>query len=50
MEAFQRGFEVIIASDGCTTYKEEKHQAALEYLKPFAKILTVDEVIDQLKR
>jgi nicotinamidase-related amidase len=41
---------VIIASDGCATYKEEKHRWALEYLKPFAKILTADEVTDLLKR
>jgi nicotinamidase-related amidase len=49
MEAFQRGFKVIIASDGCATYKEERHQAALEYLKPFAQILTVDEIMEQLR-
>jgi nicotinamidase-related amidase len=49
MEAFQRGFEVIMVSDGCATYKEEKHRWALEYLKPFAKILTTDEVISQLR-
>ena len=49
MEAFQRGFAVIIASDGCATYKEERHQSALEYLKPFAKILTADEATEQLR-
>ena len=49
MEAFQRGFKVIIASDGCATYKEEKHRAALEYLRPYVQILTIDEIIDLLK-
>jgi len=49
MEAFQRGFKVIIASDGCATYKEEKHRAALEYLRPYARILTIDEIINLLK-
>ena len=49
MEAFQRGFKVIIASNGCATYKEEKHRVALEYLRPYAQILTIEEIIDLLK-
>ena len=49
MGALQRSFNVVVVSDGCVTYNEERQQAALKYLKPFAKILTTEEVLNQLK-
>jgi nicotinamidase-related amidase len=49
MGAFQRSFNVVLVSDGCVTYNEERQQAALKYLKPFVKILNSDEVIKLLK-
>lgn len=48
MGAFQRGFEVYLISDCCATRSEEKHQMALNYLKPFTKLLTADEAIEKL--
>ncbi len=49
MGAFQRSFNVVVVSDGCVTYNDERQQAALKYLKPFTKILNSDEVIKLLK-
>jgi len=49
MGALQRSFNVVVVSDGCVTYNDERQQAALKYLKPFAKILTTEELLSQLK-
>ena len=50
MGAFQRGFEVYLISDCCATRSEEKHQMALNYLKPFTKVVTADEAIEKLTK
>lgn len=49
MEAFQRWFDVVMVSDCCASWNEERHQRGLNYLKPFTKILHSDEVIKLLK-
>jgi len=49
MEAFQRWFDVIMVSDCCASWNEERHQRGLNYLKPFTKILNCEEVIKLLK-
>lgn len=48
MAAFQRGFEVVLLSDCCASRNVERHQMALNYLKPFAKIHKADEAIRKL--
>ena len=50
MAAFQRAFEVIVVADCCAGRSEEKQQMALNYLKPFTKILKTDEVIELLRK
>ena len=48
MGAFQRGLDVVLVSDCCASWNEEKHQMGLKYLKPFTKVLKSAEVIDLL--
>ncbi len=52
MNAPQRGFNVILVSDACATYIEERHKLVIELLKKFrfVKVLTTEEVLEQLKR
>jgi isochorismate hydrolase len=50
MDAFQRGFEVIMVSDCCAARSEESHLMGLNYLKPFAKILTANEALKLFER
>ncbi len=52
MGAFQRGFDVIVVTDCCASWNEERHQLGLNYLKLFAKLipqLTLDETIARLE-
>jgi len=48
MAAFQRGFEVVFVSDCCASRSWEKHQMALNYLTPFAKILKAEQAIKMM--
>ncbi len=50
MHAFQSGFKVIMVSDCCGTWNEQRHQMGLNYLKPFTQILNSDEVIELLRK
>ncbi len=52
MDAFQRGFDVIIVTDCCASWNEEKHQTGLDYLKPFKDFieqLTLEQTIARLE-
>ena len=52
MGAFQRGFNVIVVTDCCASWTEERHQIGLNYLKLFGKLikqLTLDETIALLE-
>lgn len=50
MHALQMGFNVIMASDCCAAEDEQRHQMGLNYLKPFVKIITADEVLKLLQK
>ncbi len=52
MDAFQRGFDVIVVTDCCAGWSEEKHQTGLSYLRPFKDFieqLTLKQTIDRLE-
>lgn len=52
MSAFQRGFDVILVTDCCGAWNEEKHQMGLNYLRPFKDFveqLSLEETIDRLE-
>ena len=52
MGAFQRGFDVIVVTDCCASWNEERHQIGLNYLKLFGKLikqLTLTEAIALLE-
>jgi len=52
VDAFQRGFDVIIVTNCCAAWNEEKHQSGLSYLrqfKDFIEQLNLDETIDRLE-
>jgi nicotinamidase-related amidase len=52
VEAFQLGFDVIMVTDCCGAWNEEKHQSGLSYLrqfKDFIEQLTLSETIDRLE-
>jgi biuret amidohydrolase len=44
-EAADRGFDVVVVSDACTTLSEQLHQANLESLKVFGAARTTDDVL-----
>jgi len=45
MAAFQRGVEVILVSDCCASRNLDRHQMALNYLKPFARVVKAEEAM-----
>lgn len=52
MDAFQRGFDVIVVTDCCASWNEEKHQMGLNYLKPFKDFveqLTLEQTVSRLE-
>ena len=52
VDAFQRGFDVIMVTDCCAAWNEEKHQSALNYLKQFKDFieqLNLEETIARLE-
>jgi len=50
-DAFFRGYNIIIAADGCEAFTQEDHEQGLKYLEYVynAKIMTVDEIIRGFK-
>ena len=50
-DAFFRGYNIIIASDGCEAFTQKEHEEGLKYLEYVynAKIMTVDEIIRTFK-
>ncbi|MEM2098338.1 MAG: isochorismatase family cysteine hydrolase [Candidatus Bathyarchaeia archaeon] len=50
-DAFFRGYNIIIAADGCEAFTERDHEEGLKYLEYVynAKIMTVDEIIREFK-
>ena len=50
-DAFFRGYNIIIAADGCEAFTQEDHEQGLKYLEYVynAKIMTVDEIIVEFK-
>jgi ureidoacrylate peracid hydrolase len=47
-DAHVREFECTVIEDGCAAFSEEVHRAAIEGLRPVAKITTVSDVLKQL--
>jgi ureidoacrylate peracid hydrolase len=47
-DAHVREFECTVIEDGCAAFSEEIHRAAIEGLRPVAKITTIDETIRAL--
>ena len=47
-DAHVREFECTLIADGCAAFTDELHRAAIEGLRPVAKIATIDEVIQAL--
>ena len=47
-DAHVREFECTVIEDGCAAFSDEVHRAAIEGLKPVAKIATVAEVLQLL--
>lgn len=50
-DAFIRGYDVLVAKDGVTSFSEKDHKSALEYMKKNygAKILKTSEIIELVK-
>ena len=46
-DAHVREFECTVIADGCAAFSEEVHRAAIEGLRPVAKILTAADVLRQ---
>jgi nicotinamidase-related amidase len=50
-DAFFRGYNIIIASDGVQAFSQKDHEEGLKYLKEVynAEIKTIDEIIEEFK-
>ncbi len=50
-DAYQLGYNIVVAKDGTNSFTEEDYQYGLKYLKDVygAEILTVDELIKQME-
>ena len=46
--AHVREFECTVIEDGCAAFSDEIHRAAIEGLKPVAKITTIAEMLQSL--
>ena len=44
-DAHVREFDCTVVADGCAAFTDEVHRAAIEGLRPVARIATIDEVI-----
>jgi nicotinamidase-related amidase len=49
-DAHVREFDCTVVEDGCAAFSDEAHRAAIEGLRPVAKIRTIADVIDELGR
>ena len=49
-DAHVRELDCTVIEDGCATFSEEMHRAAIEGLRPVARITTIDEVMRMLVR
>lgn len=47
-DAHVREFECAVIEDGCAAFSEDVHRAAIEGLRPVAKILTIAELLQSL--
>jgi ureidoacrylate peracid hydrolase len=47
-DADVRDFESIVLEDGCAAFSEDVHRAAIEGLRPVARIATIGEVLKEL--
>jgi ureidoacrylate peracid hydrolase len=47
-DAQVRDFEGIVLEDGCATFSPDVHRAAIEGLRPVARIATIGEVLQEL--
>ena len=47
-DAHVRDFDCTVIEDGCAAFSNEVHCAAIDGLRPVAKILTIGEAISQL--
>jgi nicotinamidase-related amidase len=47
-DAHVREFECTVIEDGCAAFSEEVHRAAIEGLKPVAKVTTITEMLQTL--
>jgi nicotinamidase-related amidase len=47
-DAHVREFECIVLEDGCAAFSQDVHRAAIEGLRPVARIATVDAVLREL--
>ena len=50
-DAFEEGFRVVVAEDGCASPKEDLHRASLETMRVgFADVLPIKKIREALKR
>jgi nicotinamidase-related amidase len=47
-DAHVREFDCTVIADGCAAFSDETHEAAIEGLRPVARIATIDEVMRAL--
>jgi ureidoacrylate peracid hydrolase len=47
-DAHVRDFEGIVLEDGCAAFSQDVHRAAIEGLRPVARIATIGEVLQEL--
>ena len=49
-EAYQHGYNVIIAADACTAMTSEEHEHSIKYIFPrIARVRTTDEILNAFK-
>jgi nicotinamidase-related amidase len=49
-DAHVREFECAVIEDGCAAFSDDVHHAAIEGLRPVAKILTIADMLQILGR
>lgn len=48
-DAHVREFDCVVLEDGCAAFSQEVHRAAIEGLRPVAKIMTITEAMGELQ-
>jgi isochorismate hydrolase len=46
-DAHVRDIDVIVLEDGCAAFSKDVHRAAIEGLRPVARIATIDEAMQE---